>query len=339
MQITPYMHFHPGGIAELMRGAGEDATVMFQEAHAWVNFDGFLEKCLVGYMAQDRPHGAHSGTAAAGGARKAKPSSNGRLAAPVTKPSLGLSAGATGLAVPRGPGLTGPGWGTKKTAAARRSVATGNPAGRAAAGTAAADTPAPAAPRATVAIAVTAVEEPLPPAQQQPPAAPGPVSMEVTDGAAEMAPASTGKPATEASAPGLLLPLPDRDWYQTSSLVKLVLYKVLEPPALLSNVTVHIEGNALHVSVATRAGQYRLLLLLEHEVGQVPPPKLRASAVSGCLTVELVKAEADVRQLRHRFGPSLAHFSAPPHPICAVVCALLRSHADRVVIGACNPML
>lgn len=282
-QITPYMHFHPGGIAELMRGAGEDATVMFQEAHAWVNFDGFLEKCLVGYMAQDRPHSTHPGVAGGGGAaaRKAKPSSN-SLAAPVTKPS-GPPGG--GLAVPRGPGLNGAGGrGKRKTAASRGSVAAGNPIGWAAAETPAADTPAHTAPSVTVAI-----EEP-PPQQQQQTDGGGsrPMGVTVTGGATEAAPGSTG-PAAGLSAPGVL-PLPRRDWYQTDNAVKMVLYKVLEPPALLSNVTVHLDGNALHLSVATRAGQYRLLLVLERAVSEAAAPRLRASAGSN-LTIELAKAE------------------------------------------------
>ena len=46
-----------------------------------------------------------------------------------------------------------------------------------------------------------------------------------------------------------------------------------------------------------------------------------------------------VRQLRHRFGPFLAHFSAPVHPTRAVCYALLRAHADRGPNGAWNPML
>ena len=29
--VTAYMEYHPGGIPELMRGAGKDATVFFDE--------------------------------------------------------------------------------------------------------------------------------------------------------------------------------------------------------------------------------------------------------------------------------------------------------------------
>jgi len=34
--VTPYLQFHPGGVDELMRGAGSDATELFMEAHRWV---------------------------------------------------------------------------------------------------------------------------------------------------------------------------------------------------------------------------------------------------------------------------------------------------------------
>ena len=29
--ITPYLEFHPGGVSELMRGAGKDSTDLFDE--------------------------------------------------------------------------------------------------------------------------------------------------------------------------------------------------------------------------------------------------------------------------------------------------------------------
>ena len=29
--VTPYMEYHPGGIPELLRGIGQDATEMFDE--------------------------------------------------------------------------------------------------------------------------------------------------------------------------------------------------------------------------------------------------------------------------------------------------------------------
>ena len=32
--LTPYLEFHPGGIDELMRGAGKDSTQLFDEVSA-----------------------------------------------------------------------------------------------------------------------------------------------------------------------------------------------------------------------------------------------------------------------------------------------------------------
>ena len=46
-----------------------------------------------------------------------------------------------------------------------------------------------------------------------------------------------------------------------------------------------------------------------------------------------------VRQLRHHFGPFLAHLSAPLHPTRAVCYTLPGAYADWLLIGAWNPML
>ncbi|XP_052241631.1 cytochrome b5 reductase 4-like isoform X3 [Dreissena polymorpha] len=48
--VSAYMDFHPGGIPEMMRGAGKDATSLFDEIHKWVNAESMLEKCLVGRL-------------------------------------------------------------------------------------------------------------------------------------------------------------------------------------------------------------------------------------------------------------------------------------------------
>jgi len=42
--VTRYMDFHPGGVDELMRGVGSDATKLFDEVHAWVNYPQLLGK-------------------------------------------------------------------------------------------------------------------------------------------------------------------------------------------------------------------------------------------------------------------------------------------------------
>lgn len=50
--LTPYRDFHPGGVGELMRGAGKVGTAerLFNEVHPWVNWEGMLGECLVGIM-------------------------------------------------------------------------------------------------------------------------------------------------------------------------------------------------------------------------------------------------------------------------------------------------
>jgi len=48
--VTRYMDYHPGGAAELMRGAGKDATQLFEDVHRWVNFDSMLKACLIGKL-------------------------------------------------------------------------------------------------------------------------------------------------------------------------------------------------------------------------------------------------------------------------------------------------
>lgn len=44
------MDYHPGGWDELLRGAGKDATELFNEVHRWVNYDSMLSACLVGKL-------------------------------------------------------------------------------------------------------------------------------------------------------------------------------------------------------------------------------------------------------------------------------------------------
>ncbi|KAM4058753.1 cytochrome b5-like heme/steroid binding domain-containing protein [Hirsutella rhossiliensis] len=54
--ITPYAQFHPGGVPELMRGAGRDGTKLFGEVHPWVNYETMLAACLIGLLV-DEPVG------------------------------------------------------------------------------------------------------------------------------------------------------------------------------------------------------------------------------------------------------------------------------------------
>ncbi|XP_047368677.1 cytochrome b5 reductase 4 isoform X1 [Vespa velutina] len=50
--VTRYMDFHPGGIDELMKGVGKDATKLFDNVHAWVNYQSLLQKCVVGRLSR-----------------------------------------------------------------------------------------------------------------------------------------------------------------------------------------------------------------------------------------------------------------------------------------------
>lgn len=52
--LTPFLHYHPGGVPEIMKGAGRDCTALFNKYHPWVNFDTLVgvsdsmpAKCLL----------------------------------------------------------------------------------------------------------------------------------------------------------------------------------------------------------------------------------------------------------------------------------------------------
>jgi len=48
--ITPYIKYHPGGVEELLKGAGINCSTLFNRVHPWVNFQGMLEACLIGTL-------------------------------------------------------------------------------------------------------------------------------------------------------------------------------------------------------------------------------------------------------------------------------------------------
>lgn len=66
--ISPYLPFHPGGEAELLRGAGRDGTRLFGEVHPWVNYEGMLAACLVGIYVPEEEGGEAKGAGGGGGA-------------------------------------------------------------------------------------------------------------------------------------------------------------------------------------------------------------------------------------------------------------------------------
>mmetsp|Transcript_1020 Transcript_1020/g.1299 ORF Transcript_1020/g.1299 Transcript_1020/m.1299 type:complete len:225 (-) Transcript_1020:274-948(-) len=53
--ITPYLHYHPGGLQELMKGAGRDCTALFNKYHPWVNVDNMCGSLLLGYLEVEEP--------------------------------------------------------------------------------------------------------------------------------------------------------------------------------------------------------------------------------------------------------------------------------------------
>ncbi len=52
--VTDYLPYHPGGVSEIMKGAGIDATVLFNEAHSFVNVEMMLEKHFIGVVSKTK---------------------------------------------------------------------------------------------------------------------------------------------------------------------------------------------------------------------------------------------------------------------------------------------
>ncbi|RPA88244.1 cytochrome b5, partial [Ascobolus immersus RN42] len=48
--LSAYLPFHPGGEREALRGAGKDCTTLFMKVHPWVNAEGMLKECLIGFL-------------------------------------------------------------------------------------------------------------------------------------------------------------------------------------------------------------------------------------------------------------------------------------------------
>lgn len=48
--VTNYMGRHPGGVANLMKGVGIDATALINSTHSWINVSYLLSKNKVGVL-------------------------------------------------------------------------------------------------------------------------------------------------------------------------------------------------------------------------------------------------------------------------------------------------
>ncbi|KAK7872919.1 hypothetical protein R5R35_004239 [Gryllus longicercus] len=81
--VTHYMDFHPGGAEELLRGAGRDATDLFNQVHAWVNYESILQKCVVGRLRRDSQGASDELRAALANSR----ASLGRMLPPLAPPA------------------------------------------------------------------------------------------------------------------------------------------------------------------------------------------------------------------------------------------------------------
>mmetsp|Transcript_20739 Transcript_20739/g.65221 ORF Transcript_20739/g.65221 Transcript_20739/m.65221 type:complete len:132 (-) Transcript_20739:25-420(-) len=53
--LTPYLHYHPGGVDVLLPMLGKDCTYEFKKAHRWINGHAMLRKCLIGMVEGGRP--------------------------------------------------------------------------------------------------------------------------------------------------------------------------------------------------------------------------------------------------------------------------------------------
>jgi len=48
--VTEYLPYHPGGKATLLRGAGKDATKMYDQVHAFVNAETLMGPLCIGHL-------------------------------------------------------------------------------------------------------------------------------------------------------------------------------------------------------------------------------------------------------------------------------------------------
>ncbi len=51
--ITPFLHYHPGGVEILLQSAGRDCTPLFNKYHAWVNAIVIIGHLYIGWIVDD----------------------------------------------------------------------------------------------------------------------------------------------------------------------------------------------------------------------------------------------------------------------------------------------
>ncbi|CAN0091843.1 unnamed protein product [Ascophyllum nodosum] len=52
--LTPYLHYHPGGVDQMMKGAGRDCTALFEKYHPWVNFESLIGDLYLGPLLKEK---------------------------------------------------------------------------------------------------------------------------------------------------------------------------------------------------------------------------------------------------------------------------------------------
>mmetsp|Transcript_15256 Transcript_15256/g.34082 ORF Transcript_15256/g.34082 Transcript_15256/m.34082 type:complete len:220 (+) Transcript_15256:242-901(+) len=63
--ITPYLHYHPGGVDIFKPCLGRDASALFDKYHRWVNINGLVGTLLLGYLDASKSQKADGDNAAA----------------------------------------------------------------------------------------------------------------------------------------------------------------------------------------------------------------------------------------------------------------------------------
>mmetsp|Transcript_21515 Transcript_21515/g.27728 ORF Transcript_21515/g.27728 Transcript_21515/m.27728 type:complete len:154 (-) Transcript_21515:972-1433(-) len=52
--LTPYLHYHPGGISIFKNFYGKDCTEQFDKYHRWVNIDALIGNLLLGFAVDEK---------------------------------------------------------------------------------------------------------------------------------------------------------------------------------------------------------------------------------------------------------------------------------------------
>uniref|UniRef100_A0A7S1B4W2 Cytochrome b5 heme-binding domain-containing protein n=1 Tax=Corethron hystrix TaxID=216773 RepID=A0A7S1B4W2_9STRA len=53
--ITPYLHYHPGGIEIMKPTLGTDCSELFDRYHRWINIEGLIGPLLIGKLVRESP--------------------------------------------------------------------------------------------------------------------------------------------------------------------------------------------------------------------------------------------------------------------------------------------